>query len=900
MLIEPANRTEDEKWKSAYALFERAMELPAGERLTFSQRCTENPDVLRLVLELLAAEPADGGTPHYAGKDYGRFVVGDLLGQGGMGEVYSARDKELNREVAMKFLSPHKLGSSGLVEQLIKEARAASALNHPGIVTVYEVIRSEDSLAIVMERVEGIALRQLCGTPNAIAQVARWGSQIAGALAAAHGGGVVHRDIKPENVVLRPDGYVKVLDFGVAARIGTDEDLAAVPIGTLGYMSPEQIEGKPLTGASDVFSLGVVLTELASGRHPFLQDTALLTSKAIKTAGPGWLTGVESKTAEPLGSLLRSMLAKEPERRPSAAMVAARLDSIGREPAAGAWTRWTARAVLVLTVSGALVFWRVKDQAAPSRTPRISPLTAFEGLERNPAFSPDGNQIAFAWNGVDGSNWDIYVKSVGEDVPRRLTTDRAEDFNPIWSPDGRQVAFLRKTPGTEEPLILIVPASGGPAQEVTRTAPFIQLLAHPIAWWPNGNSLIYRTGNSHDGFGLYRRFLDTGEEQRLTSPGPLHTDSQPLPIDDTRLAMVRYEAGRRCAVCLAVRGKETQCLEPGEPIDGLVLGADGKSLLYAAESAIWRVPIRGDRLGRATRILDGSFPDLTGDRQGKRLAFTKSYSDLNVWRITPGTENAEKLIASSGEDANADYSPDGEQILFTSTRSGHTELYVSDKSGSAPRQLTSLGGVVANAQWSPDGKWIAVTALTDNTEHANVYVIPARGGAPQRITDDQKPAMAPAWSPDGRSIYYSQGRVSFWKMPWNGGTAVPAAKTGAKMDPRVSDDGRHVYYMGEVTQGGVRRLDLASGVETVVAGTEHAVYRNWALGGGGIYFVEGVATPVLRFLDLNTHRISRLVNLPGKPNVKRHGLGVSPDGSSLLYTSLGTEIGDIMLLEGVR
>jgi len=168
----------------------------------------------------------------------------------------------------------------------------------------------------------------------------------------------VHRDIKPENVMLRPDGYVKVLDFGVAARIGTDEDLAAIPIGTLGYMSPEQIEGKPLTGASDVFSLGVVLTELASGRHPFLQDTALLTSKAIKTAGPGWLTDVESKTAEPLGSLLRSLLAREPEQRPSAAMVAARLDSIARGPAAGAWTRWTAAAVLVLIVSGALVLWR--------------------------------------------------------------------------------------------------------------------------------------------------------------------------------------------------------------------------------------------------------------------------------------------------------------------------------------------------------------------------------------------------------------------------------------------------------------------------------------------------------------------------------------------------------------
>jgi Tol biopolymer transport system component len=160
--------------------------------------------------------------------------------------------------------------------------------------------------------------------------------------------------------------------------------------------------------------------------------------------------------------------------------------------------------------------------------------------------------------------------------------------------------------------------------------------------------------------------------------------------------------------------------------------------------------------------------------------------------------------------------------------------------------------------------------------------------------------MAPAWSRDGRSIYYSQGRVSFWKIAWNGGTPVLVAKTGARMDPRVSDGGKHLYYMGEVTQGGVRRLDLASGAETVIAGTERAVYRNWALGGGGIYFVEGAATPVLRFLDLKTHRVSWLANLPGKPDVKRHGLAVSPDGSAVLYTSVDTEIGDIMLLEGIR
>ncbi|HEY2017984.1 MAG TPA: protein kinase [Bryobacteraceae bacterium] len=917
MFTEETNRLGDEKWKDAYEFFERAVELPPAERLAFSRRAIQDPEVLGLVLELLESEqqktagisiPPDacnGNQPAaecaHPGKDFGRFAIKDLLGRGGMGEVYSAHDTELNRTVALKFVSPQNLGSSGHVERLIKEARAASALNHPGIVTVYEVIRSEDSLAIVMELVDGIALRTFCGKPNPAIRVARWGSQIAEALAAAHAGGVVHRDIKPENLMIRPDGYVKVLDFGVAAQIGTEDELAGIPIGTLGYMSPEQIEGKPLTGASDVFALAVVLAELASGRHPFHQDTAALTSQAIKTLDPEWLTAHPSRLDRQLGPLLKSMLAKEPDRRPSAATVADRLASIARGPAVSAWRRWTVPVVVALAVGLGIAAFLLRDQAAPAGAPRILPFTAFEGLERNPSFAPGGDRIAFAWNGPDYNNWDIYVKSIGEDVPHRLTTSPAEDFNPVWSPDGRQIAFLRKTPGSENPLIVIVPANGGPERELTRMAPFIMALTHPMAWWPDGKSLVYRKHpDGREGFGLYRRFLDTGEERRLTAPAPSDTDSQPLPIDDTRLALVRYFGAGRSAVCLALRGKAPQCLEPGELINGLVLQPDRKSLLYATDAAIWRVPLRGDRLGRATRVLEGAFPDLTGDPQGKRLAFTKSYSDLNVWKITPATQKAEKLIASSGEDANADYSPDGEEILFTSTRSGHSELYAALKDGSGVRQLTSLGGFVANAQWSPDGKWIALTALTDDTHHANTYIVPAGGGTPRRLSDDRDPAMAPAWSRDSRAIYYSKGGASLWKIPWNGGTPVLVAKTGARMDPRVSDDGQYLYYMGEGMKGGVRRLDFASGADTVIAGTERAIYRNWALGSGGIYFAEGAAPPVLRFLDLQTHRISRLASLPGKPNIKRRGLAVSPDGSSLLYTSLDTEIGDIMLLEGIR
>lgn len=906
MIPEGLNRIEDERWKCAYEWLERAERLPDGERASLSQETIQDPEVRRLVRELLDTQPEPDRAPDarrhawaHLGKNFGRFWIEGTLGRGGMGEVYCARDTELNRPVAMKFLSTRDEFSSPAVERFIQEARAASALNHPGIVTVYEVVRTDDSSAIVMELVNGTPLRNLCGEPRPAAEVARWGSQIAEALAAAHEGGVVHRDIKPENLMLRPDGYVKVLDFGAAVQLGSGDDLARIPIGTLGYMSPEQLEGRPLTGASDVFLLGVVLTELACGRHPFRRETAALTSLAVKSSDHGLLTGKGSRLPEPLGPLLRSMLDTTPERRPSAADVARRLAAIERDSAASRWRGWGVPVAVLLAVCVSLAVLLSTERAPSSSAPNIVPLTAYEGIEKNPSFSPDGGRVAFSWNGPDRSNWDIYIKAVGEDVPHRLTTDLAADSDPVWSPDGRQIAFLRSQSGSDVQLLMTVPAHGGLERKIGSVDANVMGVTHPIAWWPDSRSLVYRRAiQSPGGLGLYRRFLDTGKDQFLTGFGEIV--SQPVPIDDRRLVLVQNPGGRRSRVCLTVSFGELHCLEPGEMIDGVVLEAGRKSLLYSTPSAIWRVALDGDRLGRVTRILSGSFPELTGDRQGRRLAFTKSYRDLNIWRITTHGQQPRRLIASSAEDTNAEYSPDGEQIAFTSTRSGHSEAYVAGKDGSGARQLTTLGGKVAAIAWSPDGKLLAFDAMTSDAAYANVYVMPSAGGAPRRITGDHLAALDPVWSRDGRWIYYSQGRQALYKIPWNGGTPVKLPVRG-KLDPQFSVDGKSLYFMVENTrEGGIRRLDLASGSESVITGTERAIKRNWALARDGIYFLEGETKPMLRFLEFQTNRIRTVADFPGVPYANSHAFAISPDGSSLLYTSVDTDIGDIMLLEGVH
>jgi eukaryotic-like serine/threonine-protein kinase len=281
----------DERWQLAYAIYQAATALAEPERRQYV---------------------------HASAPD---------AGEGGMGRVYSAHDPDLNREVALKVIA--RTADASGSEAFIREAQAASALNHPNIVTVYEVIRSGPMVAIAMELVAGISLRRFCGTAQPVGKVVRWGAQIAHALAAAHGCGIVHRDIKPDNLMLRPDGYIKVLDFGLARQAGADRD-GELALGTLGYISPEQVLQQPITAASDIFSLGVVLYELASGTNPFRAESAGATTRLIQGLDAPPLPAQGESVPGELDRLVCVMLSKSAADRPAASEVALRLEAFGR------------------------------------------------------------------------------------------------------------------------------------------------------------------------------------------------------------------------------------------------------------------------------------------------------------------------------------------------------------------------------------------------------------------------------------------------------------------------------------------------------------------------------------------------------------------------------------------
>ncbi len=337
-------------------VFHEACEKSGGERVALLDSVSSDDPSLRLVLEQMLRDHEAGGSflndsplqclaPRKipssvagAGKRFGRYEIIAPIGRGGMGEVWVAHDTELDRRVALKFL-PYEAVGERAVERLRREARTVSALNHPNIVTVHEVIAPEEAPIIVMELVDGNSLRELCGTPQAMDGLIHIGLQIARALAAAHAHGIIHRDIKPENILVRRDGYVKVLDFGLARHVAGDtlpssgnalQGGGTLPAGTLRYMSPEQARGESLSPASDVFSFGLVLYDLAAGQHasrvysPDEAMQAILTEQAIAPSL------VNPLIPGPLDSLILSMLAADPAARPSAEERGANVEKASR------------------------------------------------------------------------------------------------------------------------------------------------------------------------------------------------------------------------------------------------------------------------------------------------------------------------------------------------------------------------------------------------------------------------------------------------------------------------------------------------------------------------------------------------------------------------------------------
>ena len=405
-----------------------------------------------------------------AGHRLDAYEILSPLGAGGMGEVYRARDTRLGREVAIKVLPADRLTDESRRRRFVQEARAASALNHPNIVTIFEIESADGADFIVMEYVPGKTLDALMRPRMRLSEVLRIAVPIADALARAHADGIVHRDLKPANVVVTPEGVVKVLDFGLAKLMATEEvsderdtlteessgRFVSGPgtiAGTPGYMSPEQAMGGKVDARSDIFAFGSLLYQMVTGRRAFAGGSRAETLGAVLHAQPQPPSEIVADLPKDLEKLILRCLRKEPDKRfQHMADVKVELEEIREGSTSSAtateggrglgWAggSWMAAVLIIVVVAGAGLTRLLHSRRPATPAPTLVPLTTLQGDEGSPTFSPDGNQIAFSWDAEstlgETHNSDIWLKIIGASQMRRLTTDPAPDLFPSWSPDG--------------------------------------------------------------------------------------------------------------------------------------------------------------------------------------------------------------------------------------------------------------------------------------------------------------------------------------------------------------------------------------------------------------------------------------------------------------------------------
>jgi eukaryotic-like serine/threonine-protein kinase len=958
-----------ERWQQIERLFHSALQRAPDERAALLDEACASDAELRREVESLLAEHARGGSlletaaadlaadwaqdhkPATVAQTLGHFRILSLLGKGGMGEVYLAEDLKLHRKVALKLLPAEVTEHEARLRRFEQEARAASALNHPNIITIYEIGEAEETRFIATEYIEGQTLRApLKQGALPLETVLDVAVQVASALAAAHEAGILHRDIKPENIMRRPDGLVKVLDFGLAKLIRPQPDLRAtmtsnavqttpgMVMGTLAYMSPEQAQGLEVDTRTDIFSLGAVLYEMVTGKRAFRGDSQMALLAALIEREPEPLP---ARVPPDLAKVILRCLRKEPARRyQTAADLKVALEDLREETAASRqvhararrrWTRAALPALLALLLGAGFFAWQ-RWRAPESREPlHAIPLTTLRGVQRHPSFSPEGNRVAFTWTGPKQDNSDIYVQQVGASTPLRLTTNPSNDYNPVWSPDDRWIAFLRsQTEAGKNELRLITPL-GGPERKLAeiRVRDGLNVIPPYLAWCPDSTCLVV-TDSPGEGQpdALFVISLD-GEKKQLTHPPPGAGDSNPAVSPDSRWLVFRRNTGGLFTGALYGLALGAGLSAVGEPrrLTQPVLDAayptwlpDSKEILFAPPmGGLRRLVVAGENTPQRLPFVgeDGTMAVVSRPQPGRpaRLVYVRMFQDWNIWRIetaAPGAAASSSAvsIASTRMDGMPQLSPDSSRVAFWSVRSGENEIWLADPGGTNPVQLTFMGaGVRGYPHWSPNGQMIVFhSALEGQWE---VYVIPAAGGKPRNLTAHPANDVAPSFSRDGQWIYFNSNRTKegqLWKIPATGGEAV-LVTNGPGYMPQESPDGAYLYYVQAMdgpcpawrvpTSGG----EPVKVVDGVVLGNfvvlkQGIYYITRSLGEGGRhYFDRPSGETRLQYFDFATRRTTTVAGNLGDIDMP---LTASSDGRLILYNRLDFSVDDLMLVENFR
>jgi Tol biopolymer transport system component/tRNA A-37 threonylcarbamoyl transferase component Bud32 len=930
-------------WKRVKAIALDAAARPESERAPFiTSACSGDTALCREVVSLVGAMTAAGdrydtapwlwdeaaaAIVSIAGRQLGAYEVLSRIGAGGMGEVYRARDTRLNRIVAVKVLPAPAIADPMSRERMLREARAAAALNHPHICAIYDIGYQDGLDFLVMEFVEGETLAsRLSRGKLPIDDAIRYAEQIAAALGEAHRAGIVHRDVKPANVMLTParpgsNGgtfQAKLLDFGVA-KANESEVLSGSPppegtldltvsgmvIGTAHYMAPEQFERNATDVRTDIFAFGAVLFEMLTGRRAFRgssRDEVLAAIRDEEVPRPSTLRpGVPAV----LDRVVARCLAKNAaERYQNVDDLLADLRSAQRRLESSHRLRRMAVGVggLVLAAAGAAT-WVISSGGADERpmAASVTRLPASAGVIGAPALSPDGSRLAFTWVGDGVDNPELILLPIGSSSRVRLTNDLGIEVCPAWSPDGSRIAFVRC--GSGRCAMFTLPAGGGTERKLVD-------LRHDnyngLAWSPDGRSIVYaERATAAEPYALFVLSVDTLSVRQLTAPsgdGELRWAFSP---DGRSLAIIRVATGGIEVRVVSFDTGDDRPVLTGqrEWFGGVTWSADGRHLVLSANQQgvrrLWKVPVSGGALEQIAIAGEDAYYPSISPRTG-RLSFVRQVHDWDFARATIAGSTISEVVpfpSSPRLDLDPAFSPDGRRLAFISERSGAREVWVSKADGTEPRQLTSYRGViVGRPSWSPDGRWLAFHA-------SGIVVMAASGGSPRKISEIGE---IPTWSADGQWVYFFQraaGTVNVRKAPFAGGVTRQTIATDALV-AREGVAGKELFFAR--VHGGIWRGSPTGDASAVIPEFDSSLTGYWAVFDDGIYHViremlpDRTFVPRLRFFDFARRRSVTLGTLTGTIDDWVGSLAVSPDRRTVLYSQRTYRSSEIVLVEGFR
>ena len=880
-----------------------------------------------------------------SGTKLGPYEIQSALGAGGMGEVYRALDTRLDRTVAIKVLASHLSSSPELKQRMDREARSISALNHPSICQLYDLGSQDGTDFLVMEFLQGETLAErLKKGALPLPEILKIGIAVAEALAVAHRQGIVHRDLKPANIMLTQAG-AKLMDFGLAKPLnapGSNAGTSAAPpsftaaatfsgpspltplttagtiIGTIQYMSPEQIEGKEADARSDIFAFGTVLYEMVTGKRPFVGKSQISLASSILEKDPDPISATHPATPPAFEHVLTTCLQKNPDDRYLAAhdiKIELQWIATGRSsvelaavpedavpPAASQRRPVWAGAVIAALLLGAVAGFFVHPSAPPAPSIRtvIDPppnttLHLADDSAGPPVLSPDGSAMAFTAKGTDGKST-LWVRPMNSAEARALPDTDSAIF-PFWSPDGHSVGFFAgsklKTidlngdsvqsvcdvqigrggawapdgtivfsPGPSL-AIMRVSASGGSATPLTKIDPALHTSHRWPFFLPDGKHFVYLAMNHEpsksDNDAIYYASLD-GKENRLL----FHSLSNAIYAGGFLL----FARGDLLMAQAFDPAKGTMLGEPQNLAKGVIndvstwhmaASAANDGLLVLGSGGSGDVQLLWlDRSGKPAGIVADKLTNLQGIRiapQGDRVALQIDSGMNDIWVLDLARGVRTRLTFGPVANASPVWSPDGKWIAYLSKRGDHFDIYRKQSDGSSGEEvLVSSDTAVMPDSWAHDGKSLVYTKHYSN-DHEEIWVVPTEGERKSRMVVPR--GSHGDLSPDGRWLAYQSGESGLseiYVVPFGGGQGKWQVSSNGGMAPHWSADGKELYYFETSASGTIFAVPVKDAGGALQFGVAQPLVTGWTSLNGPTYDVSPDGKKIL--LDRVVQQVS--------------------------------------------